>query len=131
MDGGILQQSTNQFTGRLEWIAGPRIFLSLKPSYVKPKDGRSLTSVAGKIHYLPVNQLLLKVGGMIGKRAYYFDSDILTIFNQDETQKNLIFGQLEYSPVKQFTLILAVQHTEFETFSINYYIAGIKTNFSL
>ena len=131
MNGGIIQQTTNQFTGRLEWIVSQSVFLSVRPSYVRLKDGRNLTSVAAKIHFMPSHKVLLKAGVMIGKRAYYFDPDLLTIFNQDETQKDLIFGQLEYSPGKKFTLILAAQHTSFDTFSINYYIAGIKTNFSL
>lgn len=131
MDGGILQQQTDQITGRLEWIISRRFFLSVKPSYIKVKDGRKLTSVAARIQFLPVNQLLLKLGGMAGKRAYFFNTDLLTLFNQDETQKNQVFGQLEFSPVKNFTLVLSVQHTEFDTFSINYYIAGVRTHFTL
>jgi len=128
MDGGILQQSTDQFTGRIEWAVDPRVYLSVKPGYVKIKDGRKLTSVAAKIHYLPVNQVLIKAGGMFGQRAYYFDSDLLTLFNQNETQKKQYFGQFEYSPSSKFRIILSYQHAEFETYSINYYIAGIKTN---
>ncbi|HKI77524.1 MAG TPA: hypothetical protein VKA26_03170 [Ignavibacteriaceae bacterium] len=128
MNGGILQQSTDQFTARLEYLIDPRVYLSLKPSYVKVKDGRNLASFEARINYLPLNSFLIKAGAMFGKRAYYFDSDLLTIFNQEETQDKKYFGQVEYTPVKSFTFILSYIHSGFETYSINYFVAGIKAH---
>lgn len=125
---GYKKQTSNQITLRFEKILSDEFFISFKPSYVNLIDGRNLYSAALKIHYMPVNELLFKIGGFGGERAYYFDTDLLTLFNQDDTQKYQLFAQAEYSFIKELKLIFAYQHTEFNSFNIDYYIAGIKAN---
>ncbi len=125
----LTQQNASQLTLRFEKIFSNDFFLSIKPNYSQISDGRKLYSLSGKFHYLLSSQLLLKAGGMIGKRAYYFDSDLLTIYNQDYTQTSLYFGQLEYSVSSSIKLISSYQHTKFQNYSINYFILGIKSNF--
>jgi hypothetical protein len=126
---GLTQQKVSQLTLRLEKIVFNELFVSIKPNYSQISDGRKLFSLFGKFHYLLSSQLLLKAGGMIGKRAYYFDSDLLTIYNQDYTQTSLYFGQFEYSVSSSIKLISSYQHTKFQNYSINYFILGIKSNF--
>jgi len=126
---GLTHQKSSQLTLRLEKILSNDLFLSVKPNYSQLTDGRKLLSVSGKVHYLLSSQLLLKAGGMIGKRAYYFDSDLLTIYNQDDTQKSLYFGQIEYSFNNSLKLITAFQRTNFQSYAINYFVVGLKSNF--
>ena len=128
-ESGLTQQKSSQLTLRFEKIVSNDLFISIKPSYSQLSDGRKLFSLSGKFHYLLNSDLLLKAGGMTGKRAYYFDSDLLTIFNQDETQKLLYFGQMEYSPTNFLKIISSFQRTEFQNYSINYFVLGIKSNF--
>lgn len=128
---GYKEQSTGQVTLRIERVISDEIYLSLKPNYSTLLDGRKLWSVAMKAHYLITPSLLMKAGGFLGERAYYFDSDLLTIFNQEYTQKNQVFGQAEYSFTPAFKTILSYQHTTFSDFSINYFVAGIKYWFYL
>jgi hypothetical protein len=123
----LTSQSVGQLTFRLEYIPTPDIFLSLKPNYTFCKDGRKLYSLALKGHYLLSANFLVKTGGQIGERAYYFDSDLLTIFNQPQTQKFQAFLQLEYFPSIFWKFTLAYQNTKFETYSINYFTIGFKT----
>lgn len=126
---GLSKQKVSQVTLRFEKILSNDLFVSIKPNYSQLSDGRKLYSLSGKFHYLLSSQLLLKAGGMIGKRAYYFDSDLLTIYNQDYTQTSLYFGQLEYSVSTSIKLISSYQRTKFQNYSINYFILGIKSNF--
>ena len=63
---------------------------------------------------------------MAGKRAYYFDENLLTIFNQDETQKKIYSAKVELNLTKQFILPIVFQYSEFQTYNIKYFTAGIK-----
>jgi hypothetical protein len=128
---GFAKIISNQVTLRLEKILSNYVFISLKPNFTRLDNGKNLFSISAKLHYAPATGLLVKVGGFIGERAFYFDSDILTIFNQNSIQKYQIFGQVEYSPIQQLSLILGYQQTQFEDFKINYMIAGIKGNFQI
>lgn len=128
---GFSKKAVNQLTLRVEKILSYDIFLSVKPSYTKVSDGRELYSVALKMHYLLLPDVLIKLGGFAGERAYYFDSDLLTIFNQDPTQKYQVFAQADFSITDELKFIAAYQHTKFTLFEINYFIAGIRTSLFL
>ena len=85
-----------------------------------------------KFHF-PLNQytLSLKLYGFGGERAYYYDEDLLTMFNQNETQKNLVSLRVEYDIVKELTLIGNYQYTEFQNYIIRYYVGGLKFDLDL
>lgn len=125
------KKTVNQLTLRIEKILSYDLFLSLKPSFTKVSDGRVLFSLALMMHYLLLPEILIRIGGFAGERAYYFDSDLLTIFNQDPTQKYQAFIQSDFSITNDLKFIAAYQHTKFTLFEINYYIAGIRTSLFL
>jgi len=128
---GFAKANSNQITLRIERILSNEFFISLKPSFTKLYNGKNLFSASVKLHYAPIPELLFKVGGFAGERAFYFDSDLLTIFNQNYIQKNQVFTQIEYSPVSYLWLILGYQQTKFTEFKINYLVAGIRANFQV
>lgn len=123
---GFNNLKADHYILRFENIFNYNLYGSIRPAYVRLTDGRSLLSISGKIHYLPLYQLLLKAGGHYGNRAYYFDNDLLTIYNQNDTQKYSAWLQAEYAFIKEFALIASFQHSAFTSYSINYYIAGVK-----
>lgn len=125
----ITPLSAHQITLRLERILTDEIFISIKPNYTRSSTGRNLFSSAFKIHYVPIPELTFKVGGFLGERMLYFDSDLLLIFNQNNIQKYQALGQVEVSPSQNWKFIFGYQHTKFDDFSINYLYAGIKANF--
>lgn len=125
----ITPLSVHQVTLRLERILTDEIFISVRPNYTRSSTGKNLFSSAFKIHYVPIPELTFKVGGFLGQRMLYFDSDLLLIFNQNNIQKYQALGQLEVSPSQNWKLIFGYQHTKFDNFSINYLYAGIKANF--
>jgi hypothetical protein len=128
---GYAKAVSNQFTLRLEKIFSNEFFISLKPSLTKIEGSSNLFSASAKLHYAPYMDLIFKIGGFGGERAFYFDSDLLTIFNQNSIQKYQIFGQMEYSPLQDFWLILGYQQTKFTDYKINYLVAGIRGNFQV
>ena len=133
----VRAQKVGQVNLRLEKIISASLFGSIKPAYVTLKDGRKFVSCALKVHYVPFYPLIIKLGGSIGNRAYNFDSDLFTIFNQYETQKTNYFIQTEYGFGSSFTFVTSYQHARFEpynqpqmsAYSMDYYIAGIKAKF--
>ncbi|MBZ0199562.1 MAG: hypothetical protein K8H86_06825 [Ignavibacteriaceae bacterium] len=128
---GVTNKVIRQLTLRLEKIISYPLFVSIKPNYTKDHEGNNLYSVAAKIHYLADDRLLLKAGGFAGKRAFYFDSDLLTIYNQPDIQKYQYFMLAEYFPSYKWKLTAAYQHTKFSFFSVDYFTLGVKANLFL
>lgn len=124
---GFYALQTNQLTFRIEKIISLLTFLSVKPTYIRTNDNRDFFSVYAKFHYQVSDEILLKLGGFIGDRINYFDSDLLTFFNQEEVQKYQVFTQGDYDILKWLRLTASYQLTEFENFRINYIVLGIKS----
>jgi hypothetical protein len=116
---------SKQFKINIDWIASTKITISVSPLYTTVTDGRALSSVLGKLNYRPINELNLTFAGMVGKRAYYFDENLLTIFNQDETQKQFYSAKIEYSFSAQFKLPIVFQYSDFDTYNIKYFTVGL------
>lgn len=128
---GSAEVVSNQVTLRLEKILSNELFISLKPNFTHLTDGQNLFSSALRFHYAPIPELVFKVSGFIGERAFYFDSDLLTIYNQNYIQKFQILGQVEYSPFYLIKFTAGYQHNKFTDFNVNYLYAGIKANFQI
>jgi hypothetical protein len=123
---GDLNYNINQLTFRFERILSDRFFISLKPNVSFSSDGSSFFSAALRFHYLPNPFIIIKTGGFFGERLFYFDSDLITFFNQPAIQNYQFFLQGEYFFNSNFGLILSYQHTKFDLYKINYLIAGAK-----
>ncbi len=128
---GFANSTSHQVTLRLEKILSTEFFVSLKPSFTRLDDKKNLFSISLKLHYAPIVDLVFKMGGFAGERAFYFDSDLLTIFNQNSIQKYQAFGKIEYSPIYLIKLTAGYQHNNFSDFNVNYLYAGIKGNFQM
>lgn len=115
----------------LLWIINPNLSLELKPLYTSITDGRKLYAASLGLNYSPTRSLTLKLYGFAGERAYFYDEDLLTMFNQNETQNNLVSFRVEYNIVKELTLIGNYQYTEFRNYIIRYYVGGLKFNLDL
>lgn len=128
----LKQQKVLQTTLRIEEVISPELFVSIKPTHsYSSADGRSLFSTALKISYIPCGGASLKAGGFIGRRTGYFDSDLLTVFNQIETQKEQYFIQFEQNVDDMFTLSASAMRTAFDGYRIDYFVLGFKTGWHL
>lgn len=126
---GYVNAYSHQLTLRFEKILSDEFFISLKPNLTLLNSDKKLFSVALKLHYAPVPDLLFKAGGFIGEREFYFDSDLLTIFNQNSIQKYQVLAQAEFIANNNFRIITGYQHNKFADFNVNYLFAGIKASF--
>lgn len=104
-------------------------FAEVRPIYSDLSDGRSLFGAAFKFSLFPNLKTIYKLEGFLGKRAYYFNPESLTIFNQDETQMASVSLRFEYLPINTLRIITSYQHTVFYGYSVNYFIFGVKLNF--
>ncbi len=89
-------------------------------------DNRNLYSGIISVCFYPSALLSFKLSGMIGERAYYFNADNLTVFNQDNTQTGLYSIKTDISPINLFHIILSYQFSKFDAYSINYFSGGVK-----
>lgn len=127
---GFYIKNNNNITAKIDWIPHWRLFISTYFSHSNSDDGRKLFGAGIKTNYLLFYDLLLKTNLFVGERAYYFDSDLLTFFNQDETQKLLISINGEYFFTSGFSFNAAFLYTKFHEYKINYYSLGIKAFFN-
>jgi len=135
--GPLPRQTVQQLTGRITCVLNPRWSATARHSFVQVADGRKLYSLAMKVVFVPQRRWTIQAGGFIGERAYYFDNDLLVIFNQNDTQRGMIFGEAEVRMWKSFSLSVEYIYTHFEyqpianipgeDYSIRYLVAGIKT----
>lgn len=123
---GATRVSTNQFTGRLYSTLSPVIWLTIRPTYDWVSDGRRLSSLLSHLDYAPRPNVMIRADAMIGQRMYYFDNDLLTIFNQIETQEGLFSAQVDWWATKRLMLMGKWIRTSFDEYDITYYVAGLK-----
>lgn len=128
---GFHELVIKHYSASLLWIINQKFSVELKPLYTSITDGRKLYASSLAVNYSPTKSLTLKLYGFAGERAYYYDEDLLTMFNQNETQKNLVSFRIEYDVVKELTLIGNYQYTEFQNYIIHYFVGGIKFNLDL
>lgn len=120
------QITVQQIQARYEFVVIPELYLSLRPGASVLSDDRNLYFLAAKLHYFPMPELILRTGGFVGKRAYYFDNDTFSLFNQFATQKSQVFIQAEYYPLLNLKLTAGYQTTQFEGYNINYIYGGVS-----
>ncbi|MBI2416912.1 MAG: hypothetical protein HYV28_03250 [Ignavibacteriales bacterium] len=120
-------QSSLQLTLRAEYQFMDELTVTLRPSFFSSqRDGRELFSTAIKAQYQFAPGVILKAGGMAGVRAYYFDTDLLTVFNQDESQTQSLNIQCDYTISGSISAAALYVHSEFNGFQINYFGFGLK-----
>jgi hypothetical protein len=127
----LREQTILQIVLRIEYYFNRELFFSVKPAYTNAQDGRKLISATWKVLYRPFDEFLLKASAAIGQRAYYFDTDQLTIFNQDQSQRSLYSLQAEYSLPFNTDIIAAAISTQFANYHVNYFAAGIRSRFAI
>ena len=126
---GFKSITTHQIKMNLDWLISTKINISINALYKTISDSRKLKSVFTQIQYKPFNLVSLSAGIMLGERAYFYDEDLLLIFNQDETQKKLFLGKLELNLSKNLSLPFIYQYSDFETYKIDFASAGITYKF--
>ena len=91
-------------------------------------DNRSLLSSIFTINYYPYYSFYAKIEATLGKRAYYFNNEMLTFFNQDDTQNFSIYAKIDYELFTNFRTILSYNYLSLDQSKIIYYSIGVKYN---
>ncbi|MCP5061617.1 MAG: hypothetical protein GY936_04030 [Ignavibacteriae bacterium] len=123
----------NTLHSELKIVLAPskKFSFKLSPAITSASDDRELYSIGGELFYQPFNFFNFSVSGFVGERAFYFNPDNLTIYNQYETQKSsasLTFRALTNMPLN---LIGSFQYTDFSDYQINYISVGLKYRFNI
>ena len=115
----------DQYTARYQFVPDYRWLFGVRPTHTSTTDGRKYFSCMFRANYLVIPYLVAKASVNIGNRMYYFDNDLLTVFNQDQTQNKNFGLELDYYMGK-FVLQGAWQYNEFEKQPTRYFILGVK-----
>lgn len=126
---GFAEKNVHQTVLRFDRFVSPRLFVSIRPAASVIQNGNTLFSTSIKMNYYPSEHFIIKAGAFAGERTFYFDTDLLVFFNQNDIQKYAFTGQLEYILFKNLALITAFSHNTFKSFEVNYFVAGIRTGF--
>lgn len=128
---GYIAVKSHSIEPVIDWVIDPKLVLRAAPNYTSVSDDRNLKSLYFRVSYYPTTDLFLYFDGFVGERAYYFNPELLTIFNLNQTQLNLFGFKAEYLPVPKLKIMLGFQNTKFSTHSINYFSAGIRYSIAL
>lgn len=134
---GFENRDIYQAIGRIDYYYGYIWYLSVRPTYtsvrttnavgsVMGKNKRDLFSVGFKFNHLITTGWVGKIGGSFGKRAYYYDNELFTIYNQDETQEMMLSAGIDWYPNWNTVVNVGFQYNKFDGYEVNYLIAGVK-----
>lgn len=134
---GFEKRNINQVTARVDYYGGYTWYLSVRPVYTMlttdnsvssmgSRNKRNLLSVALKFNYLLTPGWVGKLGGSFGKRAYYYDNDLYTIYNQDENQEMMLSAGIDWYATWRTVINIGYQYNKFDGYDVNYLIAGVK-----
>jgi len=117
--------TVRQYGVGAERYFGTHFYLSLIGYLSDLSDNRELYSLKTKLSYFPSTSLTLSFETFFGQRAFFFNPDLLTIYNLGPTQKNLYSLRVDYF-LGGLTFVANFQYTDFEEHAARYYVAGIK-----
>ncbi len=123
---GYKDLSSVQAGLKIDWLCSDNIEFSLDPLFTSVTDGRSLfsTTLSGVVS--PIRSVTITAAVTAGERVYYYDPDIMAIFNQNETQSSALSGKIEYAFWGPFTAIGSYETTRFTGYTIRYATLGLK-----
>ncbi len=91
-------------------------------------DDRKLLSSIIAFNYYPSTKFYLRLEAILGKRAYYFNNDLLTFYNQDDTQNLSLYSKIDYELLPNLRTIFAFNYLSLDHSKIIYYSLGLKYN---
>lgn len=127
---GYKEITSHQAGPRLAWLISPLVVLSAAPLYSHLSDGRKLFSLLVQSSFNFSSEFFFQLSGSVGERAYYFHPDLLTLYNQDDTQRTALGVRCEYEIWKPITLVASYQHSSFAGYTVQYATIGVKGAFA-
>jgi len=79
----------------------------------------------------PKPWLQFEAGSLGGRRVYYYDPDLLIVYNQDEAQSGQWTMRVEISYFRPFSIIGVYQLAQFDGYSISYGVVAVKMDIPL
>ncbi len=91
-------------------------------------DNRKLISHNISLNWYINSSVFTKVELLFGKRSYFFNTDYLTFYNQDDTQNLHIISRIDAELFNNFRINFVYQNLSLDHSKINYYSLGLKYN---
>jgi hypothetical protein len=119
--------NSNQVYIRLDYYPHYKFLISLIPSVHYLSDHSKYISLQSSFTYYPFYQLSVNSTFSLGARKFYYHPDLMVLYNQLETQKANYSFRLDYNFYKNLNLSLVYQKSKFSTYSIDYFVIGLKS----
>jgi len=125
----LVSLNSKQFGLPLTYEPSSSFLISITPTYTTLSDRGDLISTEVLLKYSPSKDLTAYLSGFFGERAYFYNHNLYTIYNQNSTQTSAVNFVVEYKTSDKVTLVAGYTYTEFEDYLINYYTLGLKLSF--
>jgi hypothetical protein len=124
--GGWKDLTSHQTSLIATWLATPRITATVRPVLTGISDRNRLLSVSGTVRFVPSPGLAFTAGCVVGKRAYFIDTEVLSMFNQDYTQTAAYSIQGVFDFARWGSVLLGYQRLTFTAYDITYVTGGFQ-----
>lgn len=123
---GIKTLLSKQAEAGLIYVPSVKLSFGAAVINTNQSDQRNLVGSEFFASYKPSQKVTLIGSVFVGERAYSFDPNLFTIFNQDETQKGNYKFQIDYSVNQNLSISGVYQHSAFTGYRINYISLGLS-----
>ncbi len=122
----LVSLNSKQFGLPITYEPSSSFLITITPTYTMLSDRENLFSMEVLLKYSLTKNITTYLGGFFGKRAYFYNHNLYTIYNQNPTQTSAANFVLEFKASEKVTLVARYTYTEFEDYLINYFTMGLK-----
>lgn len=121
--------NASQLYLRTDYYPNYKILISLIPSLHFVSDKTKYLSLQTSITYFPIYELSINSTFTFGSRKFYYNPDLMILFNQLETQKGNYSLRVNYNFYKNLVGSLIYQKSKFTNYEIDYFVIGLRAPF--
>lgn len=126
---GLNKINSSQIYLRADYYPHHKFLITLIPSFHLISDNSKYLSLQTSITYFPIYELSLNSTFSVGARKFYYNPDLMVLFNQIDTQTGNYSFRVNYNFYKNFVASLIYQKSKFTNYEIDYFVIGLKAPF--
>lgn len=128
---GYQREVADNYSLRFARAVGPKTGLQVQPNFTRASHGRGLFSVGLQFDRQVWRALSVRVGGFIGKRAFYFDNELLVLHNQLDSQTGRRYARARWMFTPTFGADIEWLRTSFADHHVAYLAVGLHAHWPI
>lgn len=128
LENGNYKTNSSQLYLRMDYYPHYKFLITLIPSFHLISDNSKYLSFQTMLTYFPFYELSINSTFTIGARKFYYNPDLMVLFNQLETQLSNYSFRINYNFYKNLVASLIYQKSKFSSYKIDYFVIGIRSS---